>query len=275
MKGGFRAIVINLDGDSARLEHMRKELARAGLAHERFPAVRGDDLPADLLPYFAHGAASRGILSAGEIGCYASHLAVCRRIAAGEIAAPVLVLEDDVRLTDGFAQALDATFKALPAEWDLVRLSNDAKHACLAIADIGGRRTLVRYSNVPCSAGAILWNRSGAQKFVRMRPRTLPLDQDLRLVWEWDLDTYGVLPAPALRDRCGPSRIDAMAPAGWRNDPRRTRLVRSARTHASLQRHLHGLKAFGARRWLAAELINLVSPLRKGALLPLPWQAQR
>ena len=269
---GVSTVVINLDADVARLAHMRQELARAGLAFERFGAVHGDDLPAEIRPYFADGASALPILSAGEIGCYASHLAVCRRIAAGEIASPALVLEDDVCLAEDFVPALKGALRALPAEWDLVRLSNDAKHACLAIADIG-QRNLVRYSNVPGSAGAILWNKSGARKFLRQCVRTLPLDQDLRLVWSWDIETYGVVPAPVLRDRCGASRIDAMAPAGWRSDPHRTRLVRGARTQASLHRHVHGLKAFGVRHWLAAELINLVSPLRKGALIR--GQAQR
>ena len=72
-----------------------------------------------------------------------------------------------------------------------------------------------------------------------------------------------VMPAPALRDRCGPSRIDAMAPAGWRSDPARRRLVR--RSRASLQRQLHGLKAFGVTRWIAAEIHNLIAPLRQRA----------
>lgn len=260
----LRTIVINLDADGARLAHMQKELGRVRIAFERFAAVRGDDLPAKLRPYFVEGeGAPRRILSAGEVGCYASHLAVCQRIAAGEIAAPVLVLEDDVCLADDFVAAIEAVLRALPAEWDLVRLSNDAKHACLTIAEVGPRK-LVRYSNVPGSAGAILWNRSGARKFLRQCARTLPVDQDLRLVWAWDLDTYGVVPAPALRDRYGASRIDAMAPAGWRNDARRTRLVRGARTRASLQRHLHGLKAFGVKRWIAAEMFNLMAPLRNG-----------
>ncbi|HYD73188.1 MAG TPA: glycosyltransferase family 25 protein [Candidatus Binatia bacterium] len=264
MVRGLRSVVINLDGDDARLRHMQKELERAGLAFERFAAVRGADVPAALRPYFTESPSPR-ILSAGEVGCYASHLAVCRRIADGEMAAPVLVLEDDVCLAKDFANALDALLQALPAKWDLVRLSNDPKHACLVIADLIPGRKLVRYSKVPTSAGAILWNRSGAEKFLRRHSRMLPLDQDLRMAWMWDLDTYGVVPAPALRDRCGPSRIDAMAPAGWRGDERRRRLLRKSRTDSALQRHLHGLKAFGVKHWLTAEMINLAAPLIKHA----------
>jgi glycosyl transferase, family 25 len=263
MVRGLRSVVINLDDDDARLRHMQKELERAGLAFERFAAVRGADVPVALRSYFPESPSPR-ILSAGEIGCYASHLAVCRRIADGELAAPVLVLEDDVRLAKDFALAMEALLRALPAAWDLVRLSNDPKHACLVVADLMPGRKLVRYSKVPTSAGAILWNRSGAEKFLRRHVRTLPLDQDLRMAWRWDVDTYGVVPAPALRDRYGPSRIDAMAP-GWRGDERRRRLLRKSRTDASLQRHLHGLKAFGVKHWLAAEMINLAAPLLKRA----------
>jgi glycosyl transferase, family 25 len=258
----LRSVVINLDDDDARLAHMQKELERAGLTFERFAAVRGADVPVALRSYFPESPSPR-ILSAGEIGCYASHLAVCRRIADGDLAAPVLVLEDDVCLTRDFAPAMEALLRALPATWDLARLSNDPKHACLVVADLMPGRKLVRYSKVPTSAGAILWNRSGAEKFLRRQLRALPLDQDLRMAWRWDLDTYGVVPAPALRDRCGPSRIDAMAPAGWRGDERRRRLLRKSRTDASLQRHLHGLKAFGVKHWLAAEMINLAAPLIK------------
>jgi glycosyl transferase family 25 len=259
---GLSSVVINLDDDGTRLRHMQNEFERVGLMFERFAAVRGAEVPASLQSYFPE-APSRRILSAGEVGCYASHLAVCRRIADGDMAAPVLVLEDDVCLTKDFAAALEALMQALPATWDLVRLSNEPKHACLVVADLIAGRKLVRYSKVPTSAGAILWNKSGAEKFLRRHSRMLPLDQDLRMAWVWDLDTYGVVPAPAMRDRCGPSRIDAMAPAGWRGDKRRRRLLRKARTDAPLRRHLHGLKAFGLKHWLTAQLINLAAPLIK------------
>lgn len=85
-------IVINLDCDTARLAHMRRQLSGVGLRYERFAALRGDALLADLARYFPAGAR----LSSGEIGCYASHLAIMQRIVRGEIAQPLLVLEDDV-----------------------------------------------------------------------------------------------------------------------------------------------------------------------------------
>jgi hypothetical protein len=52
-----------------------------------------------------------------------------------------------------------------------------------------------------------------------------------------------------------------MAPPGWRSDPARRRRVR--RSRASLQRQQQGLKAFGVTRWIAAEINNLIAPLRQ------------
>lgn len=263
-EGRFSVIVINLDADTARLAHMRAQLARAGLPFERFSAVSGRDLSPWQRAHLGLETGA-GLLSAGEVGCYASHLEVCRRIAAGEIEAPALVLEDDVALDDDFSRAVNDVLRALPESWDVVRLSNRTKHACFMLAELGDGRALVRYSNVPGSAGATLWSKAGAAKFLHERPRALPLDQDLRLVWAWGLDTYGVLPPPARRDQCESSSIDRMAPNGWRSDPQRVRKIRRFRSRAALQRHWHGVKTVGFGPWLAAEAANLLGLFRRRA----------
>jgi glycosyl transferase family 25 len=86
------AIVINLDRSLDRLAHIKAEFARAGMAFERFSAVDGCELPAGVKPYFCD-ATGRLVspLTAGEIGCYASHLAIWQRIAAGRYGQATLV----------------------------------------------------------------------------------------------------------------------------------------------------------------------------------------
>ena len=71
-------VVINLDRDADRLAHMQREFTKLGLTFQRFPAVNGANLPEHLRVYFAP--AESNPLSAGETGCYASHLAICRAI---------------------------------------------------------------------------------------------------------------------------------------------------------------------------------------------------
>lgn len=241
-------IVINLDRDEERMAHMRGELERAGLRYERFSALRGDGLPADLARYFPVDAH----LSPGEIGCYASHLAILQRIARGELASPQLVLEDDVGLPADLPAALEALIAALPERWDIVRLSYHTKRVTRPIAALGAGRQLVRYSRVPTTTGAYLISASGARKFLAQRARCLPIDHDLRRVWEWGLDTYGVTPPLIAHDVLGDSTIDALSPKG------RARLHARAREHVSSWSRLRqGVRDFGLSRWLALGPLNL------------------
>lgn len=93
------AVVINLDRRPDRLAGVTAAWANARMPVPllRHPAT---DLP---VPY-------------GPLGCYLSHLDV---LSAGH-PGPLLVLEDDARLVDGFAAALDAVVP--PAGWDVLLL---------------------------------------------------------------------------------------------------------------------------------------------------------
>lgn len=248
---------INLERDSERRAHMERQCAQAGLLANRFSAEDGANLSSALRAYFPFaGDAERSVLSRGETGCYASHLSLCQQIASGAIAAPALILEDDVELAADFPALLAALIAQLPPDWDIVRLSNDSKHVALPIQRLTGRYRLVRYSNIPGSTGASLLGRSGAEKFLAMQPRTLPVDQDLRRAWHWRLNTFGVLPTPVRRDIFDISTIDAMTDPGWRVKRWRLARIRQQRVLEALPRQLLGAQEFGLARWAAAEAIN-------------------
>lgn len=252
-------IVINLDQDTARMAHMHRELQRAGLDYQRFPALRGDHLPADLARYFPVGIG----LSPGEIGCYASHLAIMQRVARSELPSPLLVLEDDVGLPRDLGSGLDALMRALPQAWDIVRLSYPTKLLTRSVAALGDGRQLVRYSRVPTTTGAYLISASGAQKFLAERPRSVPVDHDLRHIWEWDLDTYGVSPPLIAHEVLGASSIDTLSPRGRAELHRRQRELRS-----TLARLHQGVRDFGLSRWLALGPLNLAARVTPKRLRP-------
>lgn len=245
-------IVINLDRDTSRMQHMRAQLQRIGMPFRRFSAINGSALPAKLAPYFdGHCNA----LSAGEVGCYASHLAICQDIVAGRIQTPALILEDDVEVSLALPQTLQRLLCALPAGWDIVRLSYPSKRAMLTAARLDDQFELVRYSQPPVSTGAYLLSRAGAQKFLARTPRNIPIDHDFRRVWAWKLKTYGVAPPPVRADALGVSSIDAMAP-GARAQRWRSRRIRRQRFLESITRFQYGLMDFGPLRWLAVEMLN-------------------
>ncbi len=254
-------IVINLDRDSSRLQHMRTQLDRAGLPFRRFSAVNGAALPPTLTRYFDTKDKS---LSAGEIGCYASHLSIFEDIASGAIAAPALVLEDDVDLPTDFARLLERLLAVLPADWDIVRLSYPSKRAALQAGQIDPAHELVRYSQTPVSTGAYLINRAGAEKMLRPAPRNIPIDHDLRRVWAWKLKTFGVAPPPVRADALGVSSIDAMAP-GARAERWRSKRIKRQRARETWARFTYGLADFGALRWIGVELLNAL-----GRAVPRP-----
>jgi glycosyl transferase family 25 len=253
--------VINLDRDAARLAHMHEQLRRLGLAYERFAALRGDALPLALLDYFP----PRTPLTAGEIGCYASHLAIMRRVLA-EGHGCALVLEDDVGLPADFARVLAVLVEALPAEWDIVRLSYPTKRVVRAIAPLGGA-DLVRYTHVPVSTGAYLISASGARRFI---------DHDLRRVWVWNLDTYGVAPPPVRADVLGQSSIDDLS-LGARDPKRRSIARRRQFSRERFARFARGAHDFGLGVWITAEALNLAARLtpRRYRSSFFAWARQR
>lgn len=189
--------VINLEEDKGRLEEMEERLGVLGLSYTRYPAYRGAQLPAWLHEqFFDADGTSFSSMSAGQIGCYASHLGVSRRILRDNIAGPVLVLEDDVVFEPELLDVL-ANLHKLPADWEIVRSSNPPKSAFVPLGRLTSRTEVLRYWRIPMGATAYFINRKGAERIAgKTRPRLRPIDSDLRRFWETGLTTYGLLPLP-------------------------------------------------------------------------------
>ena len=162
--GPLWVFVINLDRDRDRLARMVVEAERVGILFERFAAVDGNHLEPDLrTQFFSCYGPHEPALTAGEIGCYASHLRIHRLLA--EFGQYALVLEDDVRLADDIGDVVRVAIERAP-DWDIIRMSNATKSVVLPVLPLGGGRELVRYWTVPNGTGAYLISRSGAIKFV-------------------------------------------------------------------------------------------------------------
>jgi glycosyl transferase, family 25 len=210
----MRVYVINLDKDGGRLARMQREFAKVGLAYQRVPGILGADLPADLAPYFTTDTGKlTPTLTAGEIGCYAAHMRAWKLIAAGE-APHALVFEDDVSLDPDFVRVAERAAAWAPPGWDLIRLSSPTKRPVHRICPLTSKHALVHYLKSPVLAGAYLLSREGARKLLKPELRVRPNDLDFARPWLWDLDAYGVLPAPAIQDDFtklpGQSSIDAV-----------------------------------------------------------------
>jgi glycosyl transferase, family 25 len=242
-------LLINLDRSTDRLAQMQREFQRVGLAFERFPGVNGTDLPPSIRPYFCN-AAGRIVspLQPGEIGCYASHLSVWQRVAAGTHGAVVLVCEDDIVLPDDLASLIDAAVAVAPEGWDMIRLSSPSAHPMLTVAPLEGERRLVRYWREPAFAGAYLVSRRGAGKLLKTGTRRKPVDIDIARPWAFGIELYGVSPVPVLQPEV-PSPTEDMGGRAHRLH-RRNRIFRRP-SFNKIGRLAYNLQTFGWRQWLA------------------------
>jgi glycosyl transferase family 25 len=257
--------VINLDRDRDRLERMVAEAGRVGISFERFVAVDGDRLDSDLRDQFFTGDRPHEVaFTAGEIGCYASHLRIHHLLEADTTGEYALILEDDVGLAEDLVPTIEAATSRAP-DWDIIRLSNAPKSVVLPVAPLCGGRELVRYWTVPNGTGAYLISRTGAIKFADAATRrTLPIDEDLRRPWRSGLNTYGVLPPPVEPDVCGGSQIDCMGRN--RRLPARTRFKDAAPYRDLLPALQYRLEVFGPLGFCRALMRSLMASTVKRLL---------
>ncbi|NEX93555.1 glycosyltransferase family 25 protein [Caulobacter sp. 17J65-9] len=258
----LRTVLVNLDSDTDRLDWMRGQLHRLKLPFDRFSALRGDHLPEELRRYFVLDSEPRP-LTTGEVGCYASHLAIMEALVRdGEPAA--LVLEDDLELRPHLLDVL-AAVERFPADWDIVRLSGHVKTAVWPALPIAPGVELVKYSRVPLGTGAYLISLKGAQRYLAWAGRSRrrhPVDQDLRRVWDCGLATYGVTPTPVEQDVLQRSSIDTIARrpphAGLRG---KLKLRGWGYFFEPFIRPAYNLRFLGVRGWLSTAVIMLAAQL--------------
>jgi len=263
----FSALLLNLDRDTARREHMEKQLAQAHITFVRQPGILGDAVPDDLRSYFYESDGTpKTTMKRGEIGCYASHLRALKRVASGELGDAALIMEDDLNIVSDLSNLIAKAQHAAPKGWDIIRLSCPPRRAYAPIAEIDATHALVRYSKIPNSAGAYLVTPKGAQKFLDRGVRGLTFDDDLRRPWFHHMDTYGIVPPPTQAGVLQ-STIDAVEAGRFDKgiSSRRERIQRGDHFHA-LKRMAYNQSSIGFIPWLACDAINLIDMLAKPIL---------
>lgn len=196
----MKVYVVNLATSTERMQSMHRQLTELGLPYERVEAVWGRALSADALSALYSADDNRKQfyrpLSAGEIGCYASHLQLWQRMV--DQAVPMaLVLEDDMAL-DPRTPALLQALRASPNDWDMVKLIGMRRAEVAKSWPLMEGFSLVDCKRLPSLTGAYVIRGSGATKLARQAaPFSRPIDVELRHCWEFDLRILAVDPYPA------------------------------------------------------------------------------
>ena len=162
------------------MEAMAAQLARLGLAFERFDAIDAKIANSAELdaPFAEKGALAE--LTAGDKACTSSHMHLWRRIAASHESHAV-ILEDDIRLSDAAPQFLSCG-DWIPSAAGLIKLERFGDPDQLTVISSNGTRVFDReiaplLSRHPGSGGYII-SREKAALLVGMTQKIdLPIDQ--------------------------------------------------------------------------------------------------
>jgi glycosyl transferase family 25 len=194
----YLCLVINLARSPHRLDSIRAQLDAAGIAFERFAALEGRALSPEQLaqvdvPTYRHSHGKEP--TAGEMGCYLSHLGAMRAfLASGH--GHCLVLEDDAQVPPQAGAAMQALV-AQAQRWDMVMLYGNHAAQPVTTAELDGGLRLVGFFGKQTGAVAYALNRRAAQAYVdHLLPMRLPIDHAFGEAWHWGLRIRGVNPFP-------------------------------------------------------------------------------
>jgi len=159
--------VINLERAKRRLDYISTQLLRDGIEFNRIEAVDGRKLDSETLRDYQnqsrHSFQHYSTLSAAEIGCSLSwHKAW--KLAAGSSSDAVIVIEDDVELSDEFTQIISKLGMELNKN---------------IVIDLSGKRgflererkiingiTLIRYSTPPLGNQGAIYGKNAAKRLL-------------------------------------------------------------------------------------------------------------
>jgi len=190
----LKVFVISLKDSTTRRENARAQLDRAGVPFEFFDGVRGDTA---LQQYFNGYDETEFVLNTGryvtpgEIGCYASHLAMWRKCI--ELDEAIMIMEDDFLLDERFADAFGIV-AARTADLGYIRLQSETKGK-KRLAEQFGTFRLWRYTRYPHSAMCYGIAPAVAKTFISSSAiLTAPIDVHVKKFWEHSHLMYGLTP---------------------------------------------------------------------------------
>jgi glycosyl transferase family 25 len=213
MPVSLRVVVISLAGSARRAEVQRRLDATADVPWSFFDACTKSDAH----PYDPERSIRRWgrHLTASEVGCAASHLAVIKEAGGNQDYDWTLVLEDDVVLDPKF-DLRGATLMCDDLGLDYLRLYARLLAPLHTLAWID-QRQLIRFRRSPMGCQAYLISRKGAAQAAARTPRIeYPVDWEMDRFWHNGLANYALYPFPVI-EFVGPSTVSKF-PGGPRPD---------------------------------------------------------
>jgi glycosyl transferase family 25 len=196
----WTAHLINLAQNAGRLARSARQFDAQGIPWQRIDGVDGWRLGRDEIARVyderrnAHRA--KHPLVAPEVGCYLSHIAAWRAVAAAD-APGGFIFEDDFAADDSLAEML-GLLSLDRGGWDMVKLfSFRPEPRLLDPRPLGPRHTIgIAYRVPTCLIAYGITRTAAARLAARAIPFFRPVDEDQKFFWETGLRVALVTPPP-------------------------------------------------------------------------------
>jgi len=131
------------------------------------------------------------VAATGEIGCYASHLALWKKCV--ELNEPILIMEDDFCIEENFLAAIREVEKLI-SNYGFIRLQTEFRGKKIKSKDVG-RFTLYYYTKMPHSTMCYAINPEVSRVFINQsKSLTAPIDVTMKKFWEHQIPMFGLAP---------------------------------------------------------------------------------
>ena len=198
MGGGIETFVIHLGRAAGRKAGVDALLAGSPYPAHVFPAVDGRAMPPHTIAGYVSEAALFEprfpfALDPGAVGCFLSHRAVWQAIVDQGLDG-ALILEDDVALEEGFAEAAALAAQRLQA-LGYVQFQVRSGFSGPEVAR-AGRFYIQRPDVVPLRTSAQMVSRDAAERLLAVSDRIdRPVDVFLQMFWETGVRPHVVVPS--------------------------------------------------------------------------------
>jgi len=192
--------VINLASSRERRLKVCRRLEALGVSYEIFEAVDGRQAPHPLFDRYDDKRRKRyrrKPLSGGELGCGASHFLLWQKCA--DLNQPIVVMEDDVYVTNAFPAALDIA-EGLINRLRYLRLAGTSLHRrpYRVVSNVGAF-DLVDHIRGPSGTLCYVLHPSAARALIaHAESWYLAVDDYMDRYWQHGVDCFSLMPFPVM-----------------------------------------------------------------------------
>lgn len=241
-----KIFVVNLARSTERLEKSSKQLEKINLQFERYQAVDGYELiiqgpnnnefkgneikknkeifeenklykvncPSFPIYYNGYKRQTFNFFTAGELGCYCSHLEIFKYISDNNIN-NALILEDDFIIDQNFKTKLANVINNLPKKWDIIFLyyDKDVKKNIMDTNNPSLKKLLPDNFNIYGTVAYVINKNSANKIFLNSLGVQMPIDKRLSwLINNSELEAY-ITTEPIIKTSDDDSEIHEMGRA--------------------------------------------------------------